>query len=41
MAAITAALVKDLRETTGAGILDCKRALTELLTTMDQMAPKA
>jgi elongation factor Ts len=29
MAAITAALVKDLRETTGAGILDCKRALTE------------
>jgi elongation factor Ts len=29
MAEITAALVKDLREKTGAGILDCKRALTE------------
>ncbi len=26
---ITAALVKDLREKTGAGILDCKKALTE------------
>ena len=29
MAEVTAALVKDLREKTGAGILDCKRALTE------------
>jgi elongation factor Ts len=29
MAAITAALVKDLREKTGAGMMDCKRALTE------------
>ena len=29
MAAITAALVKDLRERTGAGMMDCKRALTE------------
>jgi elongation factor Ts len=29
MAEITAALVKDLRDKTGAGILDCKRALTE------------
>jgi elongation factor Ts len=29
MAEITAALVKDLREKTGAGILDCKKALTE------------
>jgi elongation factor Ts len=29
MAAISAALVKDLREKTGAGILDCKKALTE------------
>ena len=27
--AITAALVKDLRERTGAGMMDCKRALTE------------
>ena len=29
MAQITAALVKDLREKTGAGMMDCKRALTE------------
>jgi elongation factor Ts len=29
MAEITATLVKDLREKTGAGILDCKKALTE------------
>lgn len=29
MAAITAALVKDLRESTGAGMMDCKAALTE------------
>jgi elongation factor Ts len=29
MAAISAALVKDLRDKTGAGILDCKKALTE------------
>jgi elongation factor Ts len=29
MAAITAALVKGLREKTGAGMMDCKRALTE------------
>ena len=29
MAAITAALVKDLRERTGAGMMDCKKALTE------------
>lgn len=30
MAEITAALVKDLREKTGAGMMDCKRALTEV-----------
>ena len=30
MAEITAALVKDLRERTGAGMMDCKRALTEV-----------
>ena len=30
MAAITAALVKDLREKTGAGMMDCKAALTEV-----------
>ncbi|AKR47631.1 MULTISPECIES: translation elongation factor Ts [Acetobacter] len=29
MAAITAALVKDLREKTGAGMMDCKKALNE------------
>jgi elongation factor Ts len=29
MAEITAALVKDLREKSGAGMMDCKRALTE------------
>jgi elongation factor Ts len=29
MASITAAMVKDLRETTGAGMMDCKSALTE------------
>lgn len=30
MAEITAALVKDLRERTGAGMMDCKKALTEV-----------
>ena len=29
MATITAAMVKELRETTGAGMMDCKAALTE------------
>ena len=29
MATITAAMVKDLRETTGAGMMDCKGALNE------------
>src|SRR5246500_3294078 len=29
MADITASMVKDLREKTGAGMMDCKRALTE------------
>src|SRR5258708_38581872 len=29
MAVITASMVKDLRETTGAGMMDCKAALTE------------
>ena len=27
--AITAAMVKELRESTGAGMMDCKKALTE------------
>ncbi len=30
MAQITAALVKELRESTGAGMMDCKKALTEV-----------
>ena len=29
MAQITAAMVKELRETTGAGMMDCKKALME------------
>ena len=29
MAQITAALVKELREITGAGMMDCKKALVE------------
>ena len=29
MASITASMVKDLRESTGAGMMDCKAALTE------------
>src|SRR6202020_969432 len=29
MATITAAMVKDLRETTGVGMMDCKQALAE------------
>jgi elongation factor Ts len=36
MAEITAALVKDLREQTGAGMMDCKRALTETDGDMEQ-----
>ena len=27
--AVTAGMVKELRETTGAGIMDCKKALAE------------
>ena len=29
MAAITASMVKELREMTGAGMMECKKALTE------------
>ncbi|MEE6575287.1 elongation factor Ts, partial [Campylobacter coli] len=29
MAEITAAMVKELRESTGAGMMDCKNALSE------------
>ena len=28
MAAVTAAMVKELRESTGAGMMDCKKALS-------------
>ncbi len=35
MAEITAAMVKDLRERTGAGMMDCKRALTETAGDME------
>ena len=36
MAAITAALVKELREATGAGMMDCKKALTATDGDMDK-----
>jgi len=36
MAEITAALVKDLREKTGAGMMDCKRALGETAGNLEQ-----
>ena len=36
MAAITAALVKELRERTGAGMMDCKKALIECDGDMDK-----
>ena len=36
MAEITAAMVKELRETTGAGMLDCKKALVEANGNMEQ-----
>jgi len=36
MADITAAMVKELRETTGAGMLDCKKALVEANGSMEQ-----
>ena len=34
--AITAAMVKELREVTGAGMMDCKKALTETDGNMDE-----
>ena len=36
MAEITAALVKELRERTGAGMMDCKKALTETSGDIDK-----
>ncbi len=38
MSAITAELVKDLREKTGAGMMDCKKALTEAAGDMEKAA---
>ena len=36
MAEVTAAMVKALRERTGAGMMDCKRALVECDGDMDK-----
>lgn len=36
MAEVTAAMVKELRELTGAGMMDCKKALTETNGNMDE-----
>ena len=36
--AVTAKMVKDLREQTGAGIMDCKRALAETNGDMEAAA---
>src|ERR671921_619850 len=36
MAEITASLVKELRDKTGAGMMDCKRALTETAGDLEQ-----
>ena len=36
MADITAVLVKELRETSGAGMMDCKKALTETVGNMEE-----
>ena len=36
MAAVTAAMVKELRESTGAGMMECKKALVEADGDMDK-----
>ena len=36
MADITASMVKELRELTGAGMMDCKKALSETNGNMDE-----
>ena len=36
MAEITAQMIKDLRERTGAGMADCKKALTECAADMEK-----
>jgi elongation factor Ts len=38
MADVTAQMIKDLRERTGAGMADCKKALVECATDMDKAA---
>src|SRR5437764_6499836 len=38
MAEITAAMIKDLRERTGAGMSDCKKALTECAADLEKAA---
>ena len=38
--AITAAMVKELRELTGAGMMDCKKALGETDGNMDELRRK-
>ena len=35
MTNVTAGMVKDLRDKTGAGMMDCKQALTENMGNMD------
>lgn len=35
--AITAAMVKELREMTGAGMMDCKKALNETMETWTRL----
>ncbi len=37
---ITAAMVKDLREKTAAGMMDCKKALTECDGDMEKAPPE-
>ena len=36
MAEVTAQMIKDLRERTGAGMADCKKALTECAADMEK-----
>ena len=38
MATVTAAMVKELRERTGAGMMDCKKALAETNGDMSKAA---
>ena len=40
MAQITAAMVKDLREMTGSGMMECKKALVEAEGDMPRPSPR-